>query len=229
MPSAAIVFAAAPVAASVRLRTRLSQFENPYIVAADDGATTALAFRLRPNVVVGDLDSLDPSTRTRLEGVPIEQYPRDKDATDGQLAIERALLTQPTQLLLVGFLGGPRLDQWLANILLLTRVETPIVLLDEHNEATLLRPGADHAWRPEPDEIVSLIPLAGDVRGVLARGLKWPLNGETLRLGDTRGVSNEPVDAEVHVTIEAGLLLVTRHFPPDALSTQHSALRTQPL
>ena len=209
----AIVFAAVPVAASPRLRTRLSAFDKPFVVAADDGATTALAFGLRPDVVVGDLDSIQPSTLARLDGVPIDQYPRDKDATDGQLAIERALQFHPKQLFLVGYLGGPRLDQWLANILLLTRIDVASVLLDDQNEATLLRPGADHVWQPEPDEIVSLIPLAGNVHGVRTDGLRWPLRGETLHLGDTRGVSNEPITDEARISIDSGLLLVTRHFP----------------
>ena len=95
-----------------RLRLRLVQYDQSFVVAADDGATTALNFGLTPNVVIGDLDSLTPSTQEHLTnaGVPIEQYPRDKDATDGQLAIERALQAVPTELLLLGFVAGPRLD-----------------------------------------------------------------------------------------------------------------------
>lgn len=196
---------------------RLSRLGKPYVVAADAGAATALQFGLQPDVIVGDLDSIEPSTLSRLRDVPVEKHSPDKDSTDGQLAIERALRFHPTELVLVGFLGPPRLDQWLSNILLLTRVTTPSVLLDEHNEATLLRPGHDQVWRPERGEVISLIPLGGDVRGVATRGLKWPLHGETLRLGDTRGVSNEPTEDEVHVSVEAGLLLVTRHFPADGL------------
>ena len=213
MPSAAIVFASVRVTPTERLQSRLARFVEPFVVAADDGATTALEFGLPLDVVVGDLDSVQASTLARLEGVPIEEYPRDKNATDGQLAIERALQVRPTELILIGYLGGPRLDQALANVLLATLVDTPVVILDERNEATLLRPGAGHVWRPEAGEVVSLIPLAGDVQGVYTQGLKWPLRGETLRFGDTRGVSNEPIADEAHVSIDSGLLLVTRHFP----------------
>ena len=213
MPSAAIVFAAVPVALSGRLRARLAAIIDPFVVAADDGATTALAFGLTPDVVVGDLDSIQPSTLERLGSAKVERYPRDKDATDGQLAIERALQARPTQLFLIGFLGGPRLDQELAHVLFLTRVDTPAILLNADNEATLLRPGVAGEWRPEHGEIVSLIPMLGDVHGIHTRGLRWPLHGDTLHLGDTRGVSNEPIADEVGVSIEAGLLLVTRHLP----------------
>jgi thiamine pyrophosphokinase len=210
---AAIVFAAAPLNPSRRLRSRLADLREPFVVAADNGATTALAFGLRPDVVIGDFDSLEPGSLAALDGVPIETYPRDKDATDGQLAIERALRMQPNELWLLGFLGGPRLDQELANVLLLASVATPAVLLDERNECRLVRPGPGYTWRPEAGEVISLVPLSSEVLGITTTGLRWPLHDEALRLGDTRGVSNEPVSDEVHLSIEAGLLIVTRHFP----------------
>jgi thiamine pyrophosphokinase len=185
------------------------------VVAADDGATTALAFGFTPDVVIGDLDSIEPATLSELHrrGVPIETHPRDKDATDGQLAVDRALESHPTELHLVGYLGGPRLDQALANVLLLTTIEVPTVLLDATNECRLLRPHTAMSWSPHAGEVVSLIPLTPTVEGVRTEGLRWPLVDELLRLGDTRGISNEPADQRATVQTTAGLLLVTRHFP----------------
>jgi thiamine pyrophosphokinase len=87
------------------------------------------------------------------------------------------------------------------------------VLLDEHNEVTLLRGPARLAFVPESNEIVSLIPFAEDADDVSTSGLRWVLNGERLRPGDTRGVSNEPVSNEVRVAVGGGALLVARYFP----------------
>jgi len=213
---AAVVFASAPLQAQPRLKARLARLREPFVVAADGGAATALAFGLPPDIVVGDLDSLDAGTlaQLRANGVAFATFPRDKDATDGQLAVRRALETRPSELMLLGFLGGPRLDQAIANVLLLTRFELPVTLVDEHNECVLLRPGQKRTWRPEWGEIVSLIPLEQPVEGVRTRGLRWALNAERLELGDTRGLSNEPTgDVKVQVSIDRGLLLVTRHFP----------------
>jgi thiamine pyrophosphokinase len=211
----AIVFAAAPLEPTSRLRTRLNEHTRRYVVAADQGAATALAFGLKPDVVIGDLDSIDEATLAELRrlGVPIDVYPRDKNATDGQLAVEKALQERPSLLVLLGFLGGPRLDQALANVLLLVSVETPAVLVDERNECVLVRPEAPYTWQTEPAEVVSLLPLNSDAHGVRTHGLRWPLTAETLRLADTRGVSNEPVAPTAAVSIEQGLLLLTRHFP----------------
>ena len=178
------------------------------MIAADAGAATALAFGFTPELVIGDFDSIDAST---LGSLPLERFPRDKNATDGQLAIERALQLRPSELCLVGFLGGPRLDQALANILLLARLDVPTVLVDEQNECVLVR--REYAWSPEPHEVVSLIPVSETVEDISTEGLRWSLRGEPLSRGDTRGVSNEPIAELARVTVGSGLLLLTRHFP----------------
>jgi thiamine pyrophosphokinase len=203
------------VLATPRLAARLAELRQPLVVAADVGAVTALRLGFPPSVVVGDFDSIDPAALADLQrqGVSVEAYPRDKDATDGQIAVERALASQVDELVLVGFLGGPRLDQELANVLLLTRVPVPAVLVDGANECRVLRGGQAWAWAAEPGELVSLLPLGSDVQGVSTEGLRWTLDHEALVGGDTRGVSNEPVADQVSVRCSAGLLLVTRYFP----------------
>src|SRR5207244_5922672 len=102
-------------------------------------------------------DSRNAATRLELErrGVAFETYPRDKNATDGQLAVERALQTAPAAVWLLGFLGGPRLDQSVANMLLLTRIDVQMILMDEMNECVLLRPHTEFGWTPAPKHIVS--------------------------------------------------------------------------
>jgi len=210
----AIVFAGAPLDVTPRLQARIAALENPYVIAADSGAHTALAFGLRPDIVIGDLDSLDVATRDTLEQqrVAFERYPVAKDATDGQLALAHALTHSPSSILLLGYLNGPRLDMTVSSILLLTLTETPVVLVDERNESLLLRGPAEHAWSPEPEERISLLPLNADCAGVTTRGLHYPLEHERLSFGHTRGVSNEAEANSVSVSVEQGLLLLTRHF-----------------
>jgi thiamine pyrophosphokinase len=210
-----LIFAGAPLEPTPRLRARLVHLQGPIVVvAADRGAATALAFGFRPDLVVGDFDSLDPSTLEALRraGIQLETHPRDKDQIDGQLAIERALERQPEALVLLGFVGGPRFDQTLATLSLLTRINLPTVVLDARNELLLLHAPATHTWPAEADEIVSLVPFTADAV-VTTDGLRWPLRGETLRVGDTRGISNEPVSNAPRVEIASGSLIVARHFP----------------
>jgi len=207
----AVIFAGAPLQVTPRLTGRLAALARPYVIAADSGAATALSFGLRPDVVIGDLDSISEGTRAQLQGVRFETYPRAKDATDSQLALQHALRLQPSELLLLGFLNGPRLDMTLSNVLLLMNGPTA-TLLDERNEARLLRSGQSRTWLPEPDEVITLLPLAGDCEGVTTDGMRFPLNGERLVFGDSRGVSNEPSESTVAVSIGTGALLIVRHF-----------------
>jgi thiamine pyrophosphokinase len=215
MPRTALIFGGALVVATGRLIARLARLHEPFVIAADAGAGTALRLGFVPHVVVGDFDSIDHALLADLKsrGVQVERHPIDKDATDGQLAIERALAVPPDELVLVGFLGGPRLDQELANVLLLTSLSVASVLVDGSNECRLLRSGEAWAWTAEPGELVSLLPLAGDAHGVHTSGLRWRLSGDTLAWGKTRGVSNEPIAEQVRVSLGSGSLLVVRHFP----------------
>jgi thiamine pyrophosphokinase len=211
----AIVFAGAPLDVTPRLKRRVEALREPIVVAADSGARTALAFGLPPHVVIGDFDSLDEATRRDLERlhVTLERYPVAKDATDGQLALQRALELEPATVLLLGYLNGPRLDMTLSSALLLAQTDTPVMLADEHNECRLLRAPGICAWAPEPNEVISLLPLDVDCAGVTTEGLRYPLASEALVFGDTRGISNEPSAQQVAVSLQRGRLLITRHFP----------------
>lgn len=214
-PRPGLVFAGGHVQPTPRLRARLAVLAHPYVVAADVGAVSALAFGYIPDRVIGDFDSLPESIARSLEAqsVHIESYPRDKSDTDGALAVAHVVAAGCTPIVLVGFLGGARLDHALANVLLLLDLPFGTVLLDEHNECRLLRSGESLDWYPEPGELVSLLPLGSDAVGVSAQGLRWPLAHATLRLGATRGVSNEPLGGPAQVSLGQGQLLVTRHFP----------------
>jgi len=211
----AIVFAGAPLDVTNRLEQRVAKLHNPFVVAADSGARTALAFGLRPDLVVGDFDSTTDAALTDLEamGLRIERHPVAKDATDGQLALQRALELEPSSVLLLGYVNGPRLDMTLSGVLLLGMTETRVTLADEHNECILLRGPASQAWSPEPDEVISLLPLDRACSGVTTSGLRYPLNAAHLKMGDTRGLSNEPNREHVEVRLAKGKLLLTRHFP----------------
>jgi thiamine pyrophosphokinase len=170
-----------------------------------------------PHLVLGDLDSLPPEALAEItrRHISVESYPRNKDATDGQLAIARAaaLAAPHTRLWLVGFLGGPRQDHGLALLLAATQLTPRVTLLDGRTEMTFARPGQPAAWATSPRELVSLIPLTATAEGVQTWGLRWPLRDEPLPFGATRGVSNEPVSDVARVAVTAGVLLVTRYFP----------------
>jgi thiamine pyrophosphokinase len=67
-----------------------------------------------PEIVIGDLDSIDEEKMYELTAaeVGIEQYPEDKDETDIELALRYAIELRPSSILIVGALGGGSTICW---------------------------------------------------------------------------------------------------------------------
>ncbi|HEU5316490.1 MAG TPA: thiamine diphosphokinase [Chloroflexota bacterium] len=186
------------------------------VVAADGGARTALRWGRAPDVVVGDLDSLDARARRALEraGCAFEVHPRDKDETDAELALLAAVRRGATSIAVAGALGGERLDHALANVLLLGLPAlrgVPVALVDPRHEVRLLRGPESIALRGARGDYVSLLPLGGAARGITTAGLRYRLEHGTLAAGPARGVSNELVRRRATVTVGRGALLVVLH------------------
>ena len=113
------------------------------------------------------------------------------------------------EVVLVGATGG-RLDQTLANVLILAQRPWPIPLrlVDGAQEAMLLRGPTTATLYTQAGATISAIPLSADVTGIRYTGLAYPLENATLTLGSTRGISNVAQAPEVTVTLATGLLLV---------------------
>ena len=189
---------------------RLLLRANDYIICADGGTRHALALELTPNLVIGDMDSLDKEQWQKLEkaGIPIELFPRDKNETDLELALNRAIELEPKEILVIAALGG-RLDQTLGNIALLDNphlVTRNIRLDDGLEEIFFCRDQVEVYGRS--GDIVSLIPWGNPVQGVQTEGLKWPLHRETLFPEKTRGISNEMMSETANIKVLSGNLLV---------------------
>ncbi|MFZ5878081.1 MAG: thiamine diphosphokinase [Chloroflexota bacterium] len=190
---------------------------DDFILAADGGTRHALALGRNPNVIIGDLDSLTfdlrPFDELRAsplteQGTQVIQFPRDKNETDLELAIQHAVDMNPDQIIIVGALGG-RLDQTLGNLALLSnvRLSTFDLRLDDGVEETFFcRSQAQVQGRS--GDVVSLIPWGAPVEGVRTEGLRWPLSDETLYPDKTRGISNELMGETATVQIRSGLLLI---------------------
>jgi len=180
------------------------------LIGADGGTRHIFALGLSPRLIVGDLDSLTDSDKAKAiaENVQIVKYPRDKNETDLELAIQHAREFAPETILVVAALGN-RLDQTLANLALLSEPSLAALNLranDGIEEAFFCQEQAE--VRGRRGDLVSLIPWGDAVEGVRTNGLKWPLSDETLYPHKTRGVSNELLDETASIAIRSGLLLI---------------------
>ena len=191
----------------------LSSFrEDDLLIAADGGAKFYIAVGLWPNIVIGDMDSLSPSMIQDLKnhGSQMIEYSPDKDQTDLELALTYAVQQGADEILLLGLLGG-RLDQSMANILLLTRNEWKdlnIVVSNEPDTAYLMHDNDTVSIQGQPGDIVSLIPLSEVVTNVTTLGLRWKLDQAKLILGSTLSVSNELLKTTAEIQIGSGKLFL---------------------
>lgn len=189
------------------------------VIAADGGARHAAPLGLRIDAWVGDGDSLDAEGMAALlaAAIPIDRASPHKDESDTELAVRAAIDRGAAGLVIIGALGGSRIDHALANIGLLAMAELagrPAALIDGRSRITLVR-APDTKGAPvrrllagRTGDLVSLLPMGAGVVGVTTTGLAYALNDEPLPEGPARGLSNVRTLAEAAVTVRAGLLLV---------------------
>lgn len=191
------------------------------VIAADSGVGHALALGLHVDVVVGDLDSVRPDdlAQARASGAVVEQHPTDKDKTDLELALDRAVAAcaqRPGAELVVLASADGRLDHALANLLVLASPAYRAATITAYVGDSVVRPVWDRrSWPVAPGDVVTLLALGGAAAGVRTEGLRYALAGAVLHPGSTRGVSNEAVGDRVAVEVRAGVLLAV-HQPTES-------------
>ncbi len=193
------------------------------IVGADGGALKALAAGLRPDLVVGDADSLGETglAAVRAAGIPVELADAAKDESDLELALVAAIARGAASLAILGALGGPRFDHALANAWLLAHPALggrPAVLLDGTTRVRLLAASVDAVaveLSGRPGDLVSLFPVGADALGVTTDGLAFRLRDEPLAFGPARGLSNVRSGPVARVSLRSGRLLVVETHPAE--------------
>lgn len=178
--------------------------EGVFVVAADGGADVALGLGVKPDAVVGDLDSLSGKARTTLGEEHLHQS-EDFESTDLEKAIAFALERGATAIDIVG-VGGGRADHALANLSVLVTFagRADIRVVDEEFEISLV--AGEASFEAPAGTVVSLVAM-GECRGVTTTNLRWPLMDATLPFG-SRGIHNEVVANPVAVRVESGDLLL---------------------
>jgi thiamine pyrophosphokinase len=190
------------------------------IVAADSGWRHALSVGVTPSVVLGDFDSItaDELREVHEANVPLIEYPSNKDLTDAEIALQYIVDSDATSLLLVSG-GGDRFDHLLSLMhALCDRSLSGLRRCAIVGDTRIDIVTASHAISLSSDhgQIVSLVPISGDARGVSTTGLRWPLHAGDLQTTKSRGVSNVVMNETFSVSVLQGHLAVIQphYFPP---------------
>lgn len=195
-------------------KTEEKQGKMPYLIAADKGLEFFLHTGTKPDMAVGDFDSISCEGEEFLRNLAETEICRlrpEKDDSDTQSAVCRAAERGGKNMVLFGCLGK-RLDHTFANMGLLVwgqKRGIRISIYDRNNYITMIESGAILKKNEQFGKYVSFFPLGGDVPGLTLKGFKYPLNRHYLTVSDCGlTVSNEIFEEEAEVTFDRGNLVM---------------------
>jgi thiamine pyrophosphokinase len=180
------------------------------LLAADGGANHLGRIGLRPDAVIGDLDSISPGIRKFIgEGRMIHRP--DQDRTDLYKALGYAFDELGLERLTVFGATGGRLDHAVGNLGLLAKRALGDRLVFVAADHRVMAVAGELALDAEPGETWSFFTFDPAVR-VTLEGLKWPVSDAALDLAGRPSISNEAASDEVRIRSTGGAVVVMRQF-----------------
>ena len=162
---------------------------DDFRIAADSGYKNALALGEKIDLLIGDFDSYEGKLP---DGVETVRLPAEKDFTDTQFAVNKALEKGADELVIVGGLGG-RLDHLLSNLSLLERLGQAgihAVMTDGFNRVRYINSTSTLIAKSH-FTYLSVIAVSERLKGVSIEGCKYPLKNAVVNRNDQFAVSNE--------------------------------------
>jgi thiamine pyrophosphokinase len=172
------------------------------VIAVDGGLRYCHQLGVRPEVLIGDWDSVDARLLEQYGEVPKLSFPILKDKTDLEIAVEYAL-TSATELIVFGALGN-RIDHTLYNLILLTRY--PGKMIYESEQGRVFAMPHYTTMITYPGQVISFLPMNGPVVGITTQGFRWELKEATFD-AHFMSVCNEAVQDKVEITFRQGSLV----------------------
>ncbi|WP_373898494.1 thiamine diphosphokinase [Haloimpatiens sp. FM7315] len=189
---------------------KIEASNSDYIICADSGANAVKEADIRPNLLLGDFDSINNDTLEyfKKENCNIVTFPKEKDFTDSELAIRKAMELGASSLVLLGF-TGTRVDHLLGNLGLLNLCllkGIKATIKDDNNIIFL----SDKPLKLSSlnKRIFSIQAYCEEVKGLTIKGAKYPLVNYDLKLGQPITISNEFLKGDVEINFKSGKILV---------------------
>ena len=209
--SRCVILSACPVGPELKRLLRPDDFT----IACDAGYRNCEPLGCRPDMIVGDFDT---APCPQQEGDDIVILPHVKDDTDTEYAAKLAAEKGFAEVLLLGGLGGRRLEHTLANLctgLGLERRGVRATLQDERSRITYVMPGESRRYPKQQYFYLSVFPLEGKAQGVWEQGSYYTLEDACLTASYPLGVSNEYAEGSDCITISTreGALVVVETLP----------------
>lgn len=170
------------------------------VIAADQGANILLDSGLRPDIVVGDLDSFDYEAHKDINILKIAE----QETNDLEKSLRYALQQGVTHCVVLGTLGK-RIDHTFKNLSVMKEFHPQfesLIYRDDYGDLFLIE--SPFEMETTPGMIISLIQLSGKVTGITSTGVEYPLNNESLETGVRDGTSNRATGTRISIEFKEG-------------------------
>lgn len=206
-----LIFANGKYENSVFYKNLVESHKDAFIIAVDGGLNFLDKIDKKPDLIIGDLDSVNPEILNNYLDIKKEKYLSRKDFTDTEKALDYSVKEKFNNVLLLGSTSLSRMDHSLANIYLLEKY-SPLIknleLVNENNILSCLKGPAQKELYLEIGTTVSLISLTQESTGITLKGFDYPLEDATLYRMSSLGISNITKESKQKISLEKGTLLI---------------------
>ena len=192
------------------LASQGNEYVDALVVCVDGGLKHCLDCQLKPNLLIGDMDSIASGHKNLTQYPDVEKivHPPEKNQSDLHLCLQLLADRGVTDVVVFGHSGG-RTDHMLFNWSLFGATQWPFKLrmIDATLDARVVCAELEFSGHLEPGAVFSVLPISGTASGVSVAGAKYPLTDVTLSAGDSLGLSNEASGGTLRISTKTGLLL----------------------
>ncbi|MGD1044883.1 MAG: thiamine diphosphokinase [Bacteroidota bacterium] len=173
-------------------------------ICADGGANIAARFGCAPNLIIGDLDSIEKETLSVFSNVDVKKL-NDQNSTDLEKALTATVRKKYKEIVVLGATGG-RLDHAIGNLSALAKFSRKAHITFVDNMGKFIAINHSLEFNLPIGTIISLLPLSR-CSGIVTKGLKWNLRNESLELGVRESTSNVIVSFPANIKVKKGNLI----------------------
>jgi len=178
------------------------KFEYEKVIGVDSGVEHLNKFAITPDLIIGDLDSIDKNllTESAKKNIEIIKYPKNKDQTDFEIALDYAQKLEFESIDIIGGENG-EIDHLLSIFMTIS--------INKCSDKTTWFYGKQKIlFNPKSisinlNQIFSLIPLS-NIKNLNISGAKWNLQNKNIDFGSTRTLRNESVERLIKISCDEG-------------------------
>lgn len=194
------------------LRSSYNSDEYEYVIGVDGGAEYLYDAGIKPDLIIGDFDTVSEECLNYYseKGIEINRYPKEKDETDTELAVMKAVSLNCEEIHLFAA-TGTRLDHLLGNIMSMRIAYDKNIkayIIDEHNRIHIAYKHEEIFKSEQYGKYVSFIPMTSKVTGVTLNGFMYKLTDAVLTNDKGLAISNQIAADTASVQYKDGILLM---------------------